>query len=196
MPFQAIPIAMRKNTGSPLAKLLLIYLMNECSLLKADVIGAAVNESATYNLIPGEAARFCQCDLKQLFEALEVLDKLGFAFPDPQWLHHNKTQLRDRRDEWEFMLVRLPFSDRVADERKRIKASDDQLAELTHAANYRCAACGRTEEEFGSRWAVDHIIPRSVGGADVEENCQAICSDCNSRKGAKVHWVDFLGGRR
>lgn len=41
----------------------------------------------------------------------------------------------------------------------------------------KCRACGATED-----LTLDHIIPRSKGGTDDEENLQALCRSCNSGK--------------
>ena len=43
-----------------------------------------------------------------------------------------------------------------------------------------CAYCGSSED-----LSVDHILPRSLGGGDEEENLVTSCSLCNSMKGAK-----------
>ncbi|WP_309081229.1 HNH endonuclease [Zhihengliuella sp.] len=45
---------------------------------------------------------------------------------------------------------------------------------------YRCAYCGRNAA------TVDHIHPRSLGGADSWENLVACCLDCNGRKGNRT----------
>ncbi len=43
-----------------------------------------------------------------------------------------------------------------------------------------CAYCGSSED-----LSVDHILPKSLGGGDEEENLVTSCSRCNSMKGAK-----------
>jgi hypothetical protein len=48
----------------------------------------------------------------------------------------------------------------------------------------RCLCCGSAEN-----LTVDHVIPRSCGGADDESNYQPLCRSCNSIKGAT--YVDF-----
>lgn len=45
----------------------------------------------------------------------------------------------------------------------------------------RCALCGATTKD--RVLDVDHIIPRSHGGKNVEENLQVLCSKCNRSKG-------------
>ncbi len=50
-----------------------------------------------------------------------------------------------------------------------------------------CRMCGRAATE------VDHIMPLSRGGDDLEENLQALCRSCHSRKTAKQ---DEAWGRR
>lgn len=49
-------------------------------------------------------------------------------------------------------------------------------AALMHRDAYRCAYCG------GKADTVDHVIPRSRGGAHGWHNCVACCAACNHRK--------------
>jgi hypothetical protein len=46
---------------------------------------------------------------------------------------------------------------------------------------YRCVQCGTVED-----LTIDHIHPKSLGGADTADNLQTLCRSCNSRKGARV----------
>jgi 5-methylcytosine-specific restriction endonuclease McrA len=46
---------------------------------------------------------------------------------------------------------------------------------------FKCCACGAT-----NCLEIDHIIPRSKGGATVEQNLQVLCADCNRGKGTKI----------
>lgn len=47
--------------------------------------------------------------------------------------------------------------------------------------NWTCCACGRTSRD-GHTLEVDHILPRSKGGKDDEDNLQTLCWLCNSGK--------------
>lgn len=181
MPFQAIPIAMRANTGSPLAKLVYIWLVNQCWFEDAP------NGKGFVSFEMEELEKFAQASDADCREALEHLRKLalitGFEtefndFPGTCWVD-----------------VNLPMSNLQREERRRFKASPDQMELLEERCNLRCAACGVSGYRQEVEWHADHIIPQSIGGADVEENMQLLCQACNSRKGNRVHFVDFLSGR-
>lgn len=46
----------------------------------------------------------------------------------------------------------------------------------------RCMCCGASAKD-GVRIHVDHIVPRSRGGAELDiNNCQVLCEDCNIGK--------------
>jgi 5-methylcytosine-specific restriction endonuclease McrA len=49
----------------------------------------------------------------------------------------------------------------------------------------RCGYCGRRAD------TIDHVVPRSRGGAHTWENCVAACRACNSRKADRL--VEELG---
>ncbi len=48
-------------------------------------------------------------------------------------------------------------------------------------ANYRCELCGIRADDKALE--VDHIVPKSLGGADDIINYQALCYSCNASKG-------------
>ena len=48
-------------------------------------------------------------------------------------------------------------------------------------ANYRCELCGIKADDKALE--VDHIVPKSLGGADDIINYQALCYSCNASKG-------------
>jgi 5-methylcytosine-specific restriction endonuclease McrA len=176
MPFQALPIAMRQNPGTPLGKLLLVFLFARAELTTDGLYWYAYCD-------PDVVAAFCQCSLHELIPTFEMLHRQGQIEP------HDGA---DPRDRWLFVTVKLPISELSDGDRRRIKATPDQIHALARRdGGFSCCGCGRAGDE-DDEWHVDHIIPRSIGGADVEANCQLLCKRCNSRKGARVHWVDFL----
>lgn len=44
----------------------------------------------------------------------------------------------------------------------------------------RCRRCGRGEPEV--RLEIDHILPRSKGGTNIDSNLQTLCQACNNWK--------------
>ena len=48
---------------------------------------------------------------------------------------------------------------------------------IKEAWDYKCAYCGSDKE-----LTIDHITPRSKGGADVTKNVVCACHDCNQDK--------------
>lgn len=62
--------------------------------------------------------------------------------------------------------VRVPHRNRVPLSRRAVFARD----------GHRCQYCNRAAEN------IDHVVPRSRGGAHVWENVVASCRSCNSRK--------------
>lgn len=183
MPFQAIPIALRKTTGTPLSKLVLIMLTRACRLRESDPWARVYFE-------PEDLAKLCQCTFEEVRSALLHLAMIGeIRFPVLD---------RDVPD-FMFIEVKLPISVLERGARRRIKCGPDQIEALFERdglSDRGCALCGEPGDEDDLDWEVDHIIPQSVGGADVEENCQVACPKCNSRKRARLGWVDFLGGRK
>lgn len=52
---------------------------------------------------------------------------------------------------------------------------------------FRCRYCGRNTEQHQTLvLQVDHIVPRSRGGGDEENNLVTACWECNIGKGAKL----------
>lgn len=55
---------------------------------------------------------------------------------------------------------------------------------------FRCVYCGASAPE--ARLEVDHVIPRSEGGWDGEDNLVTACETCNRGKAALLFDVDDL----
>ncbi|CAL4860366.1 HNH endonuclease [Microbacterium sp. MM2322] len=72
--------------------------------------------------------------------------------------------------------VRIPASRRVPVTRRGVLRRD----------GHRCAYCGKSAS------TIDHVLPRSRGGADSWENLVAACLRCNNVKGDRtpqeMHW--------
>lgn len=47
---------------------------------------------------------------------------------------------------------------------------------------HACVYCGATAASSGSHLHLDHLTPRSAGGADVATNLVLACRSCNSRR--------------
>lgn len=43
---------------------------------------------------------------------------------------------------------------------------------------YKCKQCGTSEE-----LTIDHIVPLSLGGKDIDSNLRTLCAPCNVKKG-------------
>ena len=74
--------------------------------------------------------------------------------------------------------------------RRYVRVPHRSRVPLTRAAlmrrdNYLCAYCGTRAD------TIDHVIPRSRGGAHAWENCVASCNRCNHRKADRL--VEELG---
>lgn len=62
--------------------------------------------------------------------------------------------------------------------------------------NFRCVYCDYDGSTF-ERWrylAVDHFIPRALGGTDEDGNLVTACMDCNFMKG-KVRFASIADAR-
>ncbi len=49
---------------------------------------------------------------------------------------------------------------------------------------HACVYCGATAASSGAHLHLDHLTPRSLGGADVATNLVTACRSCNSRRQA------------
>jgi hypothetical protein len=55
-------------------------------------------------------------------------------------------------------------------------------AQLLHIAKGRCQMCGRTVQEDGIKFQIDHKVPQEWGGLTTPDNLWAICETCNQGK--------------
>ncbi len=71
---------------------------------------------------------------------------------------------------------RESLSKRLGKVAKKIAARD----------GHACVYCGATAASSGAHLHLDHLTPRSVGGADVATNLVLACRSCNSRRQART----------
>jgi hypothetical protein len=65
---------------------------------------------------------------------------------------------------------------------------------VTEQARHRCGYCLTSEAIVGTPMEIDHIIPRSLGGATDETNLWLACSLCNGHKADRVAAIDYPTG--
>jgi len=61
---------------------------------------------------------------------------------------------------------------------------------IAERAQYRCGYCLAREDLLGDFLQVEHILPKSLGGTNDEENLCLACAMCNDAKWAKTHAHD------
>lgn len=62
--------------------------------------------------------------------------------------------------------------------------SRKQRLYLAMLARFRCEACGT---KLTTSLHGDHVLPHARGGATLLSNGQALCRDCNLKKGVQDH---------
>ena len=67
---------------------------------------------------------------------------------------------------------------------------------IRHQAGNRCGYCLAHQEYVPWVLEVEHIVPRSKGGTNEEENLWLACHSCNLFKSDQTHYRDPLTGRR
>ena len=81
---------------------------------------------------------------------------------------------------------------------RREPISGSMRYRLLVKAKHRCQLCGVSGEQRALD--IDHIVPKSKGGPDTEENFQVLCSLCNQNKNNTDdtdfrNWSEFYGKR-
>lgn len=67
---------------------------------------------------------------------------------------------------------------------------EDLKKAIRERAQYLCEYCHSPERLSPSRFTVDHIMPRSLGGSDEMENLALACRRCNERRYNFVAGID------
>ena len=70
--------------------------------------------------------------------------------------------------------------------------SESIRAQVVEQARGVCEYCRYPEEFNSGRFAVDHILPRFLGGTDALANLALSCRSCNERKQREA--TGFVGG--
>jgi len=68
--------------------------------------------------------------------------------------------------------------------------SDAKKQAVRERANYLCEYCHSQERLSANRFTFDHIIPRSLGGSDGNNNLALACRRCNERRYNFVAGID------
>ena len=126
-------------------------------------MGRSLVLNATYQPLAVVTAR--RAVVLVLKEKAELLESNGMVFRS-QWLEIPAPSVVRLT-----YFVRVPFRARASLTRRAVFARDD----------WTCQYCGRHAEN------VDHVIPRSRGGAHAWENVVASCRRCNARKENRLH---------
>ena len=61
----------------------------------------------------------------------------------------------------------------------RISISNDQKTEILNKQNFKCDICKKDINL--SNCHIDHVIPFKYVGDELDNNCQALCRNCNWR---------------
>ena len=112
----------------------------------------------------------------------------------PEYRERNRERERERRRTPEYRgrdRNRERARKRTPGYRKRKRERDRErrstrnlLVSLIVRQGALCALCGNRLPEDAADIHVDHIVPVARGGTSDPENLQAVCADCNLRKGA------------
>lgn len=72
----------------------------------------------------------------------------------------------------------------------------DLRRRVAEQARFRCGYCLAREAVIGRPMELDHLFPRSLGGATTEDNLWLACSLCNDHKNNRILIIDPQTGAR
>lgn len=72
----------------------------------------------------------------------------------------------------------------------RIPLTPKKRFAVLHRCDFKCVYCGRRPPEV--ELEVDHFIPVTAGGEDIDENYVAACRECNIGKGVTIIQEDIV----
>lgn len=113
-----------------------------------------------------------------------------------RWRLDNPDKMQAAREQWS---AQNPEKKSVHRENRRARErgaegrlSPGLIERLMHAQSGRCATCktdvaGPDNHHFFLRkFDLDHIVPLSRGGTNLDSNIQILCRPCNRRKGSRA----------
>lgn len=71
-----------------------------------------------------------------------------------------------------------------------MSVSDALRRLVRERAASRCEYCHADEHWQFIRFTIDHVVPRSLAGADEPENLALACRNCNERRQNRTHGTD------
>lgn len=77
---------------------------------------------------------------------------------------------------------------------KSPQISETLRQRVREAARDRCGYCLSPQRLVMAALEIEHLLPRSKGGDDTEDNLWLSCSLCNRYKGAQISATDTLNG--
>jgi hypothetical protein len=77
---------------------------------------------------------------------------------------------------------------------KPSQISESLRQRVRKAAQDRCGYCLSPQRFVMGALEIEHLVPRSKGGSDEEDNLWLSCSLCNRYKGAQISAIDSLTG--
>ena len=78
----------------------------------------------------------------------------------------------------------------------RKKITREIANRVRKAARNRCGYCLSPQNLMPLELEIEHLLPKSQGGTNEEDNLWLSCRSCNSFKGSQTHAYDPLTGRR
>lgn len=69
----------------------------------------------------------------------------------------------------------------------RISISNDQKTEILNKQNFKCGICKKDINL--SNCHIDHVIPFKYVGDELDNNCQALCRNCNWSKNYTIYAI-------
>ena len=100
------------------------------------------------------------------------------------------TSLNLNDEDYSYIITLLKASFNRLDQ--LISLSDAEKEKILINQNNKCAFCGKKISSLHDDCHIDHVIPFSYTGDELNDNYQVLCSSCNEKKGNKVSFLTQL----